>query len=234
MELENSRTIVTGASQGVGLAIAEALIARGGRVAGLARTARPLQEAADRLGGEFVPIVCDVRDLEAVRRAVVQVKEALGGIDALVNNAGVGRFGAIDELSKDDWDEMIATNVSGVYHCTREVTPDLKEQGHGHIVNIASIAGLIGNPNLFGYNASKYAVRGMTDALFKELREFGIKVSAVYPGSIETGFSGGRRPSSASHKMRPGEVAEVVIHILERSDNFLISEVVLRPLRPRG
>ena len=95
-------------------------------------------------------------------------------------------------------------------------------------------AGLVGNPNLSGYNASKYAVRGMSDALFKELRHDGIKVSCVYPGSTDTEFSSGKTPKSSSHKMKPSEVAEVVMHVLERSDNFLISEVVLRPLKPKG
>lgn len=233
MELQGATAIVTGASYGLGLEIAAALIARGARVAGWARSADRLETAAGRFGDAFLALPCDVRDREAVNLAVARCRRELGRIDVLVNNAGVGRFGPVDELSPRDWDEMLETNVTGVYNCIRAVVPVLKEQGSGHIVNIASIAGKVGNPGLSGYNASKFAVRGLSDALFKELRDFGIKVTAVFPGSIATDFSRERR-SGATHRMAPAEVAEVVLHALERSDNFLISEVVLRPLRPRG
>ena len=233
MDLKGSSAVVTGASLGIGLAITEALIERGAQVAGWARDADRLSALGDRFGDHFHAISCDVGDLEAVGRAVQDSHKTLGRIDILVNNAGVGRFGTVDELAKDDWDEMFATNVSGVYHTIREIVPIMKEQGAGHIVNISSIAGKVGNPGLSGYNASKYAVRGLSDALFKELREFGIKVTALFPGSTETSFSTGR-PGSSKNKMRPEEIAEVVAHVLERSENFLISEVVMRPLRPRG
>ncbi len=232
MELKEKAAIVTGASQGLGLSIGEALLRKGARVAGLARRPALLEDAAKRLGPAFLPIPCDVGDLEAVRSAVRAAVQAFGRVDVLVNNAGVGRFGPIDELPKEDWDEMIATNVTGVFHMTREVVPIMKERGSGHIINMASIAGLIGNPHLAGYNATKFAVRGLSEALFKELREFGIKVSAVFPGSVETSF---RDPGiGAAKKLSAAEVAEVVVHILESSDNFLVSDVVLRPLKPKG
>jgi NAD(P)-dependent dehydrogenase (short-subunit alcohol dehydrogenase family) len=232
MNLTSRVAIVTGASEGIGRAISETLIREGAQVTGLARRQAPLEEAARLLGPAFRPIPCDVRDLNAVSVAVGAAVKAFSRVDILVNNAGVGRFGPIDELSKEDWDEMMDTNVTGVFHMLREVVPIMKRQGSGHIVNVASIAGLLGNPNLAGYNASKFALRGMSEALFKELREFGIKVSAVFPGSVETSFQ--HSDSAASHKMSAEEVAEVVIHILERSDNFLVSDVVLRPLRPKG
>jgi len=198
----------------------------------MARRAGPLNALAEKLGDSFLPLPCDVRDLLAVERAVGTAKEKFGRIDILINNAGVGRFGPIDELRKEDWDELMDTNVTGLYHVTREVVPIMKKQGSGHILNIASIAGLLGNPNLGGYNASKFAVRGLTEALFKELRDFGIKVSGLYPGSVATNFSGSSH--RATYKMDPAEVAAVGIHVLERSENFLISDVVMRPLKPRG
>jgi len=234
MQLDNSHAIVTGATAGIGLEIVKALLSRGARVVGWARSGDKLSALEGELGDHFHGVVCDVSDLAQVQSARDVSLEKLGRLDVLVNNAGIGRFGPVEEASPEDWQAMVSTNVSGVYHCTREVVPTMKQQGAGHIVNIASIAGLVGNPGLSGYNASKYAVRGMSDALFKELRNDGIKVSCVYPGSTDTEFSSGRRPKSSTHKMRPEEVAEVVMHVLERSDNFLISEVVLRPLKPKG
>ncbi len=232
MNLDDARVIVTGASAGLGLETARLLLERGALVAGWARGEARLREIADALGDRFTPVVCDVRDDAAVREALETTRRELGHVDVLVNNAGVGRFGAIDELSKEDWDEMIDTNVTGVFHVTRAVVPLMKERGSGHIVNVASIAGKIGNPELSGYNASKFAVRGLSDALFKELRDSGIKVTAIFPGSIDTDFSA-TRSGRSTRRMAPREVAEVITHVLERSDNFLISEVVMRPLRPR-
>lgn len=233
MNLNGCSAIVTGASQGIGLSVTEALIARGARVAGLARDAGRLQKVSDRLGQAFLPLACDVGDLDQVERAIRSAREAFGTMDILINNAGVGRFGAVDELAKDRWDEMLATNVSGLFHCIRQVVPIMKAQGRGHIVNIASIAGKVGYPNASGYNATKFAVHGLSDALSNELGRFGIKVSAIFPGVTDTTF-GGSRPDPGTSSMRPQEVAEAILHVLERSDNFLITEMVMRPLRRNG
>ena len=232
MNLPDSITIVTGASRGIGLALSRALIERGGKVAGFARDRERLDEVAAELGDAFFPVVCPVGDLEAVQSAIRQTHEKFGRIDALVNNAGIGHFGAVDELGKAEWDEMISTNITGVFHCIREVVPILKAQGGGHIINIASIAGRVGNPNLSGDNASKVAVQGLSDALFQELRNDGIKVTAIYPGSVQTSFSSIRKRSPTKNKLTPEEVAETIIHCLERSDNYLIDTIVLRPLQP--
>jgi NADP-dependent 3-hydroxy acid dehydrogenase YdfG len=228
MDLDGRSAIVTGASLGIGLSLTEALIARGARVAGLARDAGRLQQVSASLGSAFLPLPCDVGELGQVERAVRQAQRVFGGIDILINSAGVGRFGPVDELAKERWDEMLATNVSGVFHCIRHVVPIMKGQGRGHIVNVASIAGKAGYPNASGYNATKFAVRGLSAALADELGQFGIKVSVIFPGATDTMFGSGR-PGPGS--MRPAEIAEVVVHILERSENFLITEMVMRPLR---
>jgi NADP-dependent 3-hydroxy acid dehydrogenase YdfG len=230
MNLNERSAIVTGASLGIGLSLTEALIARGARVAGLARDAGRLQKVSERLGSAFLPLACDVGELSQVERAVRSAQQAFGAIDILINNAGVGRFGPVDELAKERWDEMLATNVSGLFHCTRQVVPIMKGQGQGHIVNVASIAGKAGYPNASGYNATKFAVRGLSAALANELGQFGIKVSAIFPGVTDTTFGSGR-PGPGISSMRPEEVAEAVLHVLERSDNFLITEMVMRPLR---
>lgn len=229
MNLKGKSAIVTGASLGIGLAIAESLIDRGVRVAGFARNAARLRKLSEHLGESFHPLVCDVGNLDQVRTAVVAARDALKTVDILINNAGIGRFGAIDRLAKEDWDEMLATNVSGTYHCCREVVPVMKAQGGGHIINVASIAGKVGYPNGSGYNATKFAVRGLSEALASELGEFGIKVSAIYPGVTNTTFGSGR-PGPGVPSMLPEEVAAAVLHILERSDNFLIFEMAMRPL----
>lgn len=227
MDLKGKVAIVTGASLGIGLSVTEALIRRGVRVSGFARDAARLRRLAQRLGEAFEPQPCDVADLEQVGRAVLSARDRLGGIDILINNAGVGRFGAVDRLPKEEWDELIATNVSGLYHCIREVVPTMKAQGRGHIVNVASIAGLVGYPEASGYNATKFAVRGMSEALLKELGAFGIKVTALYPGSTDTGFGG--RTGSSSVTLQPGDIAAAIVHVLECSEGLLVSEMVLRP-----
>jgi NADP-dependent 3-hydroxy acid dehydrogenase YdfG len=230
MSMNGRGAIVTGASQGIGLAVAEVLIARGARVAGLARDAGRLQEAADRLGGAFLPVACDVGNADQVEQAVRAAQKAFGSVDILINNAGVGRFGPVDELAMERWEEMLATNISGLFHCIRRVVPIMKAQGRGHIVNVSSIAGKVGYPNASGYNATKFAVRGLSEALTAELEAFGIKVSTLYPGVTNTEFGSGR-PAPGTPRMEPEEVAEAVLHVLERSDGFLITEMVMRPLR---
>lgn len=199
-------------------------------MAGLARDAGRLQKLSDRIGDSFLPLACDVGDANQVERVIRTARDAFGTIDILVNNAGVGKFGAVDELSKDGWDEMLATNVSGMFYCIRQVVPIMKAQERGHIVNVASIAGKVGYSNASGYNATKFAVRGLSEALCNELGEFGIKVSAIFPGTTDTAFGSGP-PGPGVPCMRPEEVAEAALHILERSGNFLITEMVMRPLR---
>ncbi|AEN74543.1 3-oxoacyl-(acyl-carrier-protein) reductase [Rhodothermus marinus SG0.5JP17-172] len=238
MELRDKVAVVTGASSGLGRAFAIALVQKGAHVYGLARRVERLNALRDELGLRFHPIACDVtrpNDVEAAFRRVI--REA-GRLDILINNAGLGKMGPVDELSLEDWDVQMNTNLRGVFLCTRAAVPQMKKQNAetgfgGHIINIASVAGLIGNPNLSAYNATKFGVRGFSEAIMKELRDHGIKVTCVYPGSVATEFfevSGMRR---ADRPVTPEQVAQTILHILETDDNYLISEVVIRPLRPR-
>lgn len=238
MDLHDSVALVTGASRGIGLATARALIASGARVAGLARSQDRLDQLAETLGDAFTPVVCDVTDAKAVQKAVDGVAKDLGQIDILVNNAGLGRFGPVDDLSVDDWDLQVDTNLSGVFHCTRAAVPHMKAQGEtrgadqtaGFIVHVASIAGLIGNPNLSAYNATKHGLRGFSDATMKELRPFGIKVSCLYPGSVATDFGAGAGTQPNPNAMSPESIADTILHVLQAPHGTLISEVVLRPM----
>lgn len=239
MMLHDAVAVVTGASRGLGAHFAHQLIDRGAHVFGLARSNDALTERHDELGERFHPIVCDVTSETQVADAFSHVIDTAGRLDVLINNAGFGQFGAVDELTADAWDQQQATNVRGVFLCAREAVAPMKAQNAadgfgGHIVNIASIAGLVGNPNISAYNTSKYAVRGFSQALMKELRDDGIKVTCLYPGSVETNFSNVADSNIAPHPMQPEDVAATVLHVLEGPDNYLISEVVMRPLRPRG
>ncbi|MXW84150.1 MAG: SDR family NAD(P)-dependent oxidoreductase [Rhodothermaceae bacterium] len=235
MDLSGKIAVVTGASSGLGSEFAQHLVRRGSTVYGLARRVDRLKLLESQLGTKFNPVECDVTDETAVELAF----SGLNHIDILINNAGLGRFSAIDAQTKEDWDAQIDTNLTGVYLCTRVVVPRMKAQNEqtgfgGHIINIASVAGLVGNANLSAYNATKFGLRGFSDATMKELRGHGIKVSCVCPGSVATEFGRVAGSSGAPNPMQPEDIAATVIHILESSDNYLISEVVMRPLRPRG
>jgi len=239
MNAKDKVAIVTGASSGIGLALAEHLVRKGAVVYGFARGVDNLQDASDKLGDAFHPLRCDVRDEEDVQSAVKTVISDADRVDILINNAGLGIFGKIDELSVQDWDAQMETNVRGTFLCSRAVISQMRSQNAesgfgGHIINIASIAGLLGNPNLSAYNASKFGVRGLSEALMKELRDDGIKVSCIYPGSVRTNFRGASGSGGADNPMTPDDIAGTVLHVIETSDNYLISEVVMRPLRPRG
>ena len=238
MELQDSVAVVTGASSGLGLVFARTLVGRGMHVFGLARSMDPMEALQAEIGDRFRPVRCDVREEEQVDAAFRQVLDEVNRLDVLVNNAGLGRFGKVDELGTEDWDVQMETNLRGVFLCARAAIPPMRAQNEksgfgGYIINIASIAGLLGNPNLGAYNASKFGVRGFSEALMKEVRDDGIKVTCVYPGSIETGFSVSSA-SGSTNKMIPEDLAATLVHLLETRDNYLISELVMRPLRPRG
>jgi NAD(P)-dependent dehydrogenase (short-subunit alcohol dehydrogenase family) len=239
MDLTDAVAVVTGASSGLGTHFARALVERGATVYGLARSADTLEAVREDLGDAFHPLPCDVRDEDQVEAAFATISEEAGRLDVLLNNAGLGQFGPVDDLPLEDWDVQMDTNVRGVFLCTREAVPMMREQNEasgfgGHIVNIASIAGLLGNPNLTAYNASKFGVRGFSEALMKEVREDGIKVTCLYPGSVETNFFDVAGVEMTDNPLRPEDVAATVLHVLESPANHLLSEVVMRPLRPRG
>jgi len=239
MDLTDSVAVVTGASSGLGVHFASALIDRGATVFGLARSTDKLEAIRNDLGDAFRPVSCDVRDEEQVAAAFKQVRTDGGRLDVLLNNAGLGQFGPVDDLPLEKWDVQMDTNLRGVFLCAREAVPTMRAQNEetgfgGHIVNVASIAGLLGNPNLTAYNASKFGVRGFSESLMKEVREDGIRVTCLYPGSVDTNFFDVAGVEMTDNPLQPEDVAATAIHVLESPANHLISEVVLRPLRPRG
>ena len=239
MDLQQKIVVVTGASAGLGADFSETLVERGAKVYGLARRQDRLDRLAERIGSGFTGLTCDVADEHAVSRAFETILEREGRIDVLVNNAGLGRMGAADELSIEDWDIQMNVNLRGVFLCTKAALPAMKAQNAnggfgGHIVNISSVAGLMGNPNISAYNVTKFGLKGYSDALFKEVRNDRIKVTCLFPGSIQTEFFDEAGMSISPNPMTPAQMSSTLVHVLETPDNYLISEIVMRPLRPRG
>jgi len=239
MDLQDKVAVVTGASRGLGRAFSEALVARGARVFGLARSEDDLRAVRDTLGDAFAPVACDVTDRDAVDAAFQRVEDEAERCDVLINNAGLGQFGAIEDLGEEQWEVMLDVNLRGVVLCTRRAVPIMKAQNArdgfgGHIVNIASVAGLVGNANISVYNLTKFGVRGFSEALMKELRDDRIKVTCVYPGSVDTHFFEVAGTPGAAGAMDPRDVAATVLHTVESPPNYLVSEVMMRPLRPKG
>jgi NADP-dependent 3-hydroxy acid dehydrogenase YdfG len=226
MDLTGKVAIVTGVSSGIGRATAEALLARGAAVAGWGR--KPPEDLDNE---RFLFFECDVRDEHAVAEAFTNTQRELGlEIHVLVNNAGLGVFGPIDGFKSEDWHAMFDTNVNGLFYCTRAALPQMKKQHAGHIINVASLAATAGTANLAGYCATKYAVRGFSDALFKEVRPDGVRVTCVMPGSVETNFNGAQPGADPDpYKMQPEDIADAIIHALEAPNVTMISEIQLRP-----
>ena len=230
MELEGKIAVVTGVSRGIGLSTVEALLERGVKVAGWGRTAPQLQHENFRF------FDCDVRHADSVQMAYKQTVEQFGGpISILVNNAGLGRSAKLEEQSLEEWHLMFDTNVHGLFYCTRLVVPGMKEMGEGHIINISSIAGTAGIEEMSGYCATKHAVRGISHSLYKEVREYGVKVTCIYPGSVQTNFFDNIDSVTVNENMmRPQDIASTIVHALESHPNYHHVDIEVRPLMPKG
>ena len=175
-------------------------------------------------------------DSHQVVEAYGQTLERFGDkISILINNAGLGFEGEMLDLKEEDWHLMFRTNVDSIFYCTKLVVPEMREMDEGHIINISSIAGITGIPGMSGYCATKFAVRGLSQSMFKELRKFGIKVSTIYPGSTKTNFFDDIASITTNdNMMMPEDIAETTIQLLETSANYLPVDVEVRPLRPKG
>ena len=245
-DFENSAAIITGASSGIGRATALAFAARGARLCLLARSPRRLvevgEEAQQHGAGEAFHRVCDVREETEVEAAVKEALDRFGRIDVLINNAGLSLNGEVDGYPLDDWRTVIDTNLTGTFLACRAVLPAMKRQGGGQIINLSSGAGRNGIKGMAAYCAAKFGVIGFTESLALEVRNQNIRVSALLPGSVATGFSqtakragGAGEPAEAGgqeigYSLTPEEVAEVIVSMLAQPRQAWMSEVVLRPL----
>jgi len=230
MDISNKVAIVTGSSKGIGLATTQLLLENGVKVAGWSRNETPVNHP------NFLNISVDVRDVESVLKAYNATKSHLGNdVHFLINNAGLGFQANFEDLSIKQWDAMFQTNVNAIFYCTRLALPDMKRQQEGHIINISSIAGLTGIETMSAYCATKYAVRGLSHALYKEVRNEGIKVTCIYPGSVNTHFFDEIESVTANENMmRPQDIAETILHCLTSHPNYHHIDIEVRPLMPKG
>jgi 3-oxoacyl-[acyl-carrier protein] reductase len=237
MDLTNRLAVITGATEGIGRAIAVALGGAGAKVAICARTAPKVDAtiaALRQAGLDAIGRPCNVADPAAVRAFADFVGRERGDAAVLVNNAGIGRFAPLEELTLEDWDETIAVNLRSLYLVTRAFLPGLVRAGGSSIVNIASLAGRNGFEGGTAYCASKHAVLGFSKALMLEVRKRGLRVIAICPGSVATPFM------DKQDRMRPDrdriltaeDVAQAVVGALTLADRAMVSELDIRPTNP--
>jgi 3-oxoacyl-[acyl-carrier protein] reductase len=227
--------LITGGSKGIGRATAEALVDAGADVTITARDAGLVHDVAQRLGerggGRAIGVPMDVRDFGQQRAAVAETLAAFGRLDAVVANAGVGRFGSVADLSLEDWHAVIDTNLTGVFYSVKAAIEPLT-QSQGTILTIGSLAGANFFAGGSAYNASKFGLAGFTQAVMLDLRDRGIKVSTIMPGSVATSF-GGREPSpDDAWKIQAEDIAEMVLYLLRTHPRALPSKIEVRPSRP--
>jgi NAD(P)-dependent dehydrogenase (short-subunit alcohol dehydrogenase family) len=236
-DLMNKIALVTGGTRGIGFSIAQALLAEGASVFVCGRDAATLKSALEdleRKGSGLVDgVVANVQRYEECRKLVRAADERFGGLDILVNNAGIGVFKPIDQLTPEEWDATIQTNLSGVFYCCREAIPLMRRRGGGYIFNISSLAGV--NPFAGGsaYNASKFGLNGFSEAMMQDVRYDGIRVSYIMPGSVATDFGGA--PGSArgeSWKLTSEDIAKAVIDLYKFPRSALASRIEMRPSQP--
>lgn len=230
MELENKVAIVTGSSKGIGLETVHTLLNSGVKVAGWSRSKTDIDHV------NFINVQMDIRDASSVEKAYKEtISHFSDDVHILINNAGLGYTALFEELKIEEWNSMFGTNVNGIFYASRMVIPQMKKLEEGHIINISSIAGNTGIENLSGYCATKFAVRGLSQALYKEVRDHGIKVTCIYPGSVQTNFFDEIESINANENMmKPSDIASTILHCLASSPNYHHVDIEVRPLRPKG
>jgi 3-oxoacyl-[acyl-carrier protein] reductase len=223
--------LITGASRGIGLAIARSLAGLGAKVALCARDPQRLEAATaelKRAGASVVAIPADVRAADEIAHLVRAAEQSLGPIEILVNNAGIGYFAPVQEASEADWDSVLDTNLKGVFLLSKAVAPGMIQRRSGHIINIGSLSGKSAFAGGAIYCASKWGLLGLTQCMAEDLRSYGVRVSAVLPGSVATDFSP-HTGKDTSKMLQPDDVAHAVESIVTQAPQSFISEVAIRP-----
>lgn len=223
---------ITGASKGIGLSVARALIADGYAVTITSRNAAEIAQVAAELGAGARGVACDVKDPAAVQAEVDAHVQAFGGLDVLFVNAGVGHFGNIADLSIQEWQDVIDTNLSGAFYTVKAAIPALSQRG-GYIFTLSSLAGKNPLPGGGAYNASKFGLNGLSEVMNLDLRDRGIKVTQIMPGSVATHFAG-HTPDAEKDawKIQPEDLAQLTVDLLHMPERTLPSRVEVRPSRP--
>lgn len=226
---------ITGGTKGIGQGIAKALVAAGLQVAISGRNLEQAQKAAAAIGTEnqIIGLQSDVRNYEDEARAIAEIVSKFGKLDVVIANAGLGKFASVDSLSLEDWKAMIDTNLTGVFHTLKASVAQLKEQ-QGYYISIASLAGINFFAGGAGYNASKFGVVGFTQAAMLDLRDQGIKVTTILPGSVTSNFNDHQPNQEADQwKIQPEDMGQLVVDLLKMNPNVLPSKVEIRPTKTK-
>jgi len=236
-ELKDKVAVVTGGTRGIGYSITEALLAEGAKVFICGRDQNYLKPALEKLRAAAPDRVdgtlADVRRYEDCRKLVHGAADRFGGLDILVNNAGVGFFKPVDQLTVEEWDSTIATNLSGVFYCCREAIPLMRQRGGGYIFNISSLAGVNPMPSGSAYNASKFGLNGFSEAMMQDVRYDSIRVSYLMPGSVDTDFAAAPGAKSRqAWKLTGEDIAKAVIDLYKFPLTALASRIEMRPSQP--
>lgn len=233
--LDQKIAFITGGSKGIGFGIAQALSEAGVKVAISSRNIKEAENAAKQISqkgkAEVIALEVDVRNFESQQKAVENVKKKWGRLDILIANAGVGHFAPLDELSIEDWQQTIDTNLTGVFYSVKAAVAALKET-EGYIFTISSLAGTNFFAGGAAYNASKFGVTGFTQAAMLDLRDYGIKVSTIMPGSVATHFNGHTPSEEDSWKIQIEDIGKIVVDLLRMNSRTLPSKIEVRPSQP--
>lgn len=235
MNLKEKVAVVTGSTKGIGRAIAEALLRQGSKVVISSRHQKDIDETVktlETLGeGHVTGKACDVRESSQVEALLTLAEKEFGRLDVLINNAGIGIFKAVEEMSDEEWRDTISTNLDSLFYACHRAVPMMKKNGGGFIINIGSLAGKNAFPGGAAYNASKFALVGFSEALMQEVRHDDIQVAYIMPGSVETWF-GGKPPAGESWKVGAEDIGEIVVETLSRHPRCLTSRIEVRPSKP--
>ena len=231
--LEGKVALITGGSKGIGYGIAEALLAQGMKIAITSRSQSAADKAAANLGNaeNVLAVKANVRSYGAQQKAVDLVLEKWGKLDAMIANAGVGHFAPIEDMTPDQWHEVIDVNLTGVFYSTKASIDALKVS-QGYLITIASLAGTNFFAKGAAYNASKFGLVGFTQAVMLDLRQAGVKVSTIMPGSVSTYFNGRTPTDAESWKIQPEDIGKLVADLLTMPARTLPSKVEVRPSMP--
>ena len=235
LDLSGQVAVVTGSTRGIGRAVVGSLAEAGASVVTTARTTAKVHQAEKELreaGHRVLGVTCDVRNPDDCSMLIEQTVQELGGIDILVNNAGLGIFRPIQEMEEEEWLVQVETNLNGVFYCSRLAVPHMTQRGGGWIINIASLSARNPIPGGVAYNATKFGLLGMTEAMMLDLRHEGIRVTSLMPGSVETHFFGEEPREDETWRLLPADVARAVTDVLAYPPRALPSRLELRPSRP--
>ncbi len=237
-ELENKTAIITGGTKGIGYGIAEALLKQGLNVAITGRKKEDAEAAAEKLNsqdsakGKAIGLQADVRDYKSQESAVKETLKAFGNLDIVIANAGVGHFASIDVLSLEQWQETIDTNLTGPFYSLKAGLDQLKKN-KGYFITISSLAGTNFFQGGSAYNASKFGLTGFTQAAMLDLRNYGIKVSTIMPGSVSSYFNGNEPSKEDAWKIQIEDIGELVVDLLKMNPRTLPSKIEVRPTMPK-